>query len=220
MGSIATSPTVGRAPRVRRGFVIALVVVTALFASVLLIRALRKPEPLEEAAHTVLSALVAGDARTLMKYVTPEEREAGGLAETTLQELLDRVFMPVFGGCKLQKTSRWEYSSDTHYIIEGELSCEGGKRMLVGADVASGDTPVCPSLALSIVTEVVAARGRQTYPGLDSALAQYKAFRDLKPVLETLRLKKVWFGYKGRALSWDEIEARYRQRAEEAVSPS
>lgn len=217
-GITATKRSTDRLNRVRREFVIALLVVVASFSIVMLVRALQRPEPLERAAHKVLTALLEGDAKTLMKYVTPQEREATGLNERTLQEVLDRVYLPVFGGCKLEETHRWEYSSDTHYFIEGTVTCRNGKRMLVGAEVDFGDTHVCRSLVFVILTEVVAARARQEYPELDSSLAHYKAFRDLKPILGTLQLKKVWVNFKHKALSWDEIEARYRQQAEQAGS--
>lgn len=219
MGSTATSTTSRRSPRVRRGFVIAVVSVSTLFAIVLSVRTLQRPEGLEGAAHNVLSALVAGDAATLMKYVAPEEQEASGLDESSLQELLDRVFLPAFEGCDLKNTYRWEYSNDVSYTLVGNFDCNGEVAASVHAQVYLGDPPVSPSLAFNTVMFALTAYGRAAYPGLSGTLARYKAYRDLRPIFESLRLTKVWLAFKGRALSWDDIEARLRDEAMRAAPP-
>jgi|GEM_PF-6708345 len=220
MGSTATDNAASKSPRVRRGFLTAVVSVSTLFAIVLFVRTVQQPEGLEGAAHNVLTALVAGDAATLMRYVALEEQEASGLDESSLQELLDRVFLPAFEGCSLERTYRLEYSDDVSYTLVGNFECKGEAGASVHAQVYPGDRPVSPSLAFNTVMLALTAYGRATYPGLSGARARHKAYQDLKPVFESLRLKKVWVAFKGRALSWDEIEARLRDEDRQAGSSS
>lgn len=46
--------------------------------------------------------------------------------------------------------------------------------------------------------------------------ARYQVYRELRPILESLQLKGAWMDLRGRVLSWDEIEQRFRDRAAKA----
>ena len=228
MGSSAIKRAKEGYPWVRRGFLIGLGCVAALYSLVLVVRALQQPEEMDQAAQNVLRALVAGDAATLMNYVSQEEREATGLDESSLKELIDRVFLPAFEGCKLVRTERYDPPAPIphQYFLTGEFECKDGSTVAVSADVEAGDRPVCGSLTYGLVYDALTAYTRRAHPELEDLdsdvglpkayhVARYKAYRDLKPVFKSLRLKKVWLSatLTRRALSWDELEERLRRCA-------
>jgi hypothetical protein len=223
MASSATRRQAHRAP-LRRGFVVAGASVGVLFAIVLVVRLMQRPEPMDRAARTVLNAILAGDAKTLMRYAAREEREGAGLDEASLQELLDRVVLPAFSGCRVIKVERSDLDKgllrEMYYTLNVDLECPRGAGVGVSVFMSAGDRPISQALALSLVYMALNAHGKRKYPEEDAAVRRYRAWKELRPVFDSLRLQKVWLEgtLKSRALSWDELEDRLRKQAESLQS--
>lgn len=220
MGSTATNTPASGVPRVRRGYLMVLGCVSAVFAIVLLVRLLQRPEGMEEAAYRVLGAIEAGDTATLMKYISDSEVRASGLDESSLKELLDRVLLPALKGFKRERVVYSDESGGLSYVLIAHYKHPDGRTTSLGVQIYRGDTPVAPNLAFSIVHNAVVALfevdPRFQKPGVDVDVAKYQLFRELKPTLETLRLKGVWVDFKEKVLTWDEFEERFRVSAMKA----
>lgn len=213
MGSTATDNTPRKSPHVRRGFLIALGCVCVLFLTVLLGRFLQRPEELEVAAYHALTAIETGDAATLMEYVSEEEARATGLDEAALQELLDRVLMPALKGFRRYEVLVAGESGEVSYMLIARYAHQDGPTTALAAHMYRGDAPVMPNSAFQIINLAVGVLAKSRHPDVPIHVGRYRVYRELRPILESLKLKSVWLSLKGRALSWEEIEQRFRDRA-------
>jgi hypothetical protein len=141
---------------------VAAVIVTATAGILGVVWLVTRPESLEHGADTVISSILEGDARSLLKYVTTEERKALGFSDGQLAKLLDHFVKPRLAGFRPSGEERVVGNKyGTQLIVTRRLVHPDGREMVLGATVVRDGSKV---QAEEVVAELVLSTLKASAP--------------------------------------------------------
>lgn len=180
---------------IRRPIAIAGVVVFVLFAAVMAYRLLFRAETLEEAAAKCLDALERGDAATLLRYATEQEKQATGLDESKLDAFLRRFYQPRMDGFEARGADEVNHLDSTQrlYLDRAYVHPDGREVVVSVAVTATDDGPKLEHLTQDILFSGLQADWsrdpKQRPPAVPGMVASYEPMKDALTVLEALPLQ-------------------------------
>ncbi|MER3414234.1 MAG: hypothetical protein C4341_08390, partial [Armatimonadota bacterium] len=179
---------------ISRPIAIAGVVVFVLFAGVVAYRLLFRVETLEEAALKCMDALERGDAASLLRYVTEEEKQVTGLDESKLDAFLRRFYQPRMEGFKATGDEADLLDYTQRLYLDRTYVHPDGRVVVVSVAVTATDNgPKLERLITDILFSGLAADWprdpKQRPPAVPGMVASYEPMKDALTVLEALPLQ-------------------------------